>query len=58
MIKPIVYHSIEEKEALEEKLMAAIPVEKRKSAATELMNIFYKPATNIPSRKNRKLKLK
>lgn len=40
MIKPIVYHNIEEKEALERKLMAAIPAKKRASASKALMNIF------------------
>ena len=41
MIKPIVYHSFEEKEKLEKELMAQIPYEKRKSAAKVLMSIFY-----------------
>jgi len=40
MIKPIVYHNIEEKNALEKELMAAIPNEKRVSASKALMNIF------------------
>jgi len=41
MIKPIVYHSFEEKEALERKLLAEIPVRKRLSISKALMNIFY-----------------
>jgi hypothetical protein len=41
MIKPIVYHSFEEKEKLEKELMAQIPYEKRKAVAKELMTIFY-----------------
>lgn len=41
MIKPIVYHSFEEKEVLEKKLLADIPVEKRLSVSKALMSIFY-----------------
>ncbi len=40
MIKPIIHHTIEEKEALEKKLMAVIPNEKRLRASKALMNIF------------------
>ncbi len=40
MIKPIIYHSFEEKEVLEKKLMAVIPNEKRLRASKALMNIF------------------
>ncbi len=40
MIKAIVYHKIEEKEALEKELMAAVPEKKRASASKALMNIF------------------
>ena len=41
MIKPIVYHSFEEKAKLEKELMAQIPYEKRKALAKELAFIFY-----------------
>jgi hypothetical protein len=41
MIKPILYHSFEEKELLEKKLMATIPHEKRLSASQALMDIFF-----------------
>ncbi|SKC45769.1 hypothetical protein SAMN05660236_0698 [Ohtaekwangia koreensis] len=40
MIKAIVYHRIEEKEALERELMAAVPKKKREAASKALMNIF------------------
>ena len=45
MIKPIIYHSIEEKEALEKKLTADIPKEKRLRASWALMNIFSRQKT-------------
>ena len=48
MIKPIVYRNIEEKEALERKLMAAIPSKKRMSAAKALMNIFSRQEKKHP----------
>ena len=41
MIKPIVYHSFEDKAKLEKELMAQIPYEKRKALAKELAFIFY-----------------
>jgi len=40
MIKPIIYSNIEEKEALERKLMSAIPYEERVSNSKALMDIF------------------
>ena len=43
MIKPIVYQNIEEKEALERKLMDVIPDKTRASASKALMNIFSHP---------------
>ncbi|MBL0743493.1 hypothetical protein [Chryseolinea lacunae] len=55
LIKPIVYHSIEEKEALEKALMASIPEEKRASASKALMDIFARPeekrsVTKLPNK--------
>jgi transcriptional regulator with XRE-family HTH domain len=57
-IKPIVYHSFEEKERLEKELMAAIPSEKRKAIARSLMSIFHaprnqrkKPSRKLPTKK-------
>jgi hypothetical protein len=41
MIKPIVYHSFQEKEILERSLMAAIPKQRKKVIARALMRIFY-----------------
>jgi hypothetical protein len=35
-IKPILYHSFEEKKKIEKELMAQIPYEKRKAMAEEL----------------------
>lgn len=43
MIKPIVYHSFEEKEALERELMASVPSKKRASASKALMSVFSRP---------------
>jgi len=53
MIKPIVYHNIEEKEALEKELMAAVPDKKRASASKALMNIFSRPGKKRSVRKSR-----
>lgn len=41
MIKPIVYHSFEEKEALERELMPRIPLKRRRLISKALMDIFY-----------------
>jgi hypothetical protein len=41
MIKPIVYHSFEEKEVLERELNASIPFKKRLHMSKTLMDIFY-----------------
>lgn len=41
MIKPIVYHSFEEREILERELIAKIPEEKRLATSKALMDIFY-----------------
>jgi antitoxin HigA-1 len=43
MIKPILYHSFEEKEQIERDLFATMPEEKRKALAVELMSIFHTP---------------
>jgi hypothetical protein len=56
MIKPIIYHSFEEKEKIEKELRAQIPIEKRKGVAKELMSIFYnasgkKSAVNSPKQR-------
>lgn len=40
MIKAIVYHRIEEKEALERELKAAIPKKRYVAVSKALMNIF------------------
>lgn len=44
MIKPILYHSFEEKEQIERDLFATMPTEKRKALSVELMSIFHTPA--------------
>jgi len=43
MIKPIVYHSFQEKELLEKKLMNDMPLRKRQSVSKALISIFYNP---------------
>jgi len=48
MIKPIIYHTIEEKKVLERKLMATIPPEKRAVSAKALMDIFYRKPKGRP----------
>jgi hypothetical protein len=53
MIKAIVYHNIEEKEALERKLMAGIPDKKRASASKALMNIFSRQGKKRAVKKSR-----
>jgi hypothetical protein len=53
MIKPIVYHNIEEKELLEKELMPAIPDKKRASAAKALMNIFSRQGKKHAVKKSR-----
>lgn len=44
MIKPIVYHSFEEREILEKEINAKVPVEKRLAISKALMGIFYRAA--------------
>ena len=58
MIKPIVYHSFEEKEILAKKLIADIPVEKRLSVSKALMDIFYNAGKEKQSRSNHHAKNK
>jgi hypothetical protein len=41
MIKPIVYHSFEEKEILEKKLLADMPLKRRQAVSAALMSIFF-----------------
>ncbi len=55
MIKPIVYHNFEEKEALEKELMAAIPEKKRASASKALMDIFSRPEKKGSAKKSRNI---
>jgi hypothetical protein len=54
MIKPIIYHNIEEKEALERKLMSAIPYEERVSNSKALMDIFAPQTKQLPVSKRKK----
>lgn len=44
MIKPILYHSFEEKKQIERDLFVTMPTEKRNALAVELMSIFHNPA--------------
>lgn len=44
MIKPILYHSFEEKKQIERDLFATMPTEERNALAVELMSIFHNPA--------------
>ena len=51
-IKPIIYHSFEEKEQIEKELLATMTDEKRNAIAVSLMSIFHQPAgTKKPARK-------
>jgi hypothetical protein len=55
MIKPILYHSIEDKEALERELMASIPAEKtcvRRESLDE--HLFTPEKRSVNPRKPRK----
>ena len=40
MIKPILYHHISEKKKLEIELFSKIPLEKRKAASQEFIDLF------------------
>ena len=53
-IKPILYHSFEEKENIERELMEQIPYDNRKALAKELMDIFHNPPTEKSSIKSPK----
>jgi transcriptional regulator with XRE-family HTH domain len=52
-IKPIVYHSFEEKEQIEKGLLATMPDEKRNAIAVSLMSIFHQPARRKKPARNR-----
>lgn len=54
MIKPILYHSFEEKEQIERDLLATMPEEKRKALAVELMSIFHRPAEPTKRKRSKK----
>ncbi|MEP6737170.1 MAG: hypothetical protein ABJA70_16720 [Chryseolinea sp.] len=58
MIKAIVYYQIEEKEALEKQLMAAIPEEKSASASKALMSVFSNSGKKRLVRKSRNQTIK
>lgn len=55
-IKPIVYHSFEEKEQIEKELLATMPDEKRNATAVSLMSIFHKPAGRKKPARKRSIK--
>jgi hypothetical protein len=40
MVKPIIYHNINEKKKLEAKLFSKIPLEKRKAISQEFIALF------------------
>jgi hypothetical protein len=53
MIKPIVYHNIEEKELLEKEMMASVPEKKREKVSRALMKIFYRPSKKVAKAKSK-----
>jgi transcriptional regulator with XRE-family HTH domain len=55
-IKPIVYHSFEEKEQIEKELLATMPDEKRNAIAVSLMSIFHQPAGRKKPARKRSIK--
>lgn len=55
-IKPIVYHSFEEKEQIEKELLTTIPDEKRNGIAASLMSIFHQPARRKKPARKRSIK--
>ena len=55
MIKPIVYHSFEEKELLEQQLLAGVSKKKRLADAKALMDVFY-ATREVPLKDNKKSK--
>jgi len=58
MIKPILYHSFEEKEVLERDLMLRIPLEKRKSVSQALAAVFSAPEKKAKRPRIKGLKIK
>jgi hypothetical protein len=58
MIKPILYHSFEEKEILERDLMLRIPLDKRKSVSQTLAAIFSAPGEKAKRPRIKGLKIK
>ena len=58
MIKPIVYHSFEEREILEREINAKIPVEKRLAISKALMDIFYRATRKPQVSRDNKLSVK
>lgn len=55
-IKPIVYHSFEEKARIEKELLTTILDEKRRAIAVSLMSIFHQPAGRKKPAKKRSMK--
>lgn len=55
-IKPIVYHSFEEKEQIEKELLATMPEKKRNAIAVSLMSIFQQPARRKKPARKRSMK--
>ncbi len=53
MIKPIIYHSFEEKDQLEKVLMVKNPVQKRKAVAKVLMEIFSRSENSKKSNREK-----
>ena len=58
MIKPILYHSFEEKKQIERNLFATMPKEKRKALAVELMSIFHTPVEAKKRKTSKKTSVK
>lgn len=54
LIKPILYHSFEEKEQIERELLAKMPAEKRQAVAASLMSIFHTPASGKKRKSTKK----
>lgn len=46
MIKPIIYHSYSEKQAIDEAVIAKVPAEKRLAVSQALMDIFHESFKN------------
>lgn len=54
LIKPILYHSFEQKEQIERELLAKMPAKKRKAVAASLMSIFHTPASEKKRKSTKK----